>query len=82
MNKNELRVNGTQKFMGIDIPVVVGGFGENCRVVTAKSVSDIHNTRLSDINASINRLIEKNRIKEGIDYINLLSETVSLRRLI
>lgn len=79
MNKNELRVNGTQNFMGIDIPVVEGGFGENCRVVTAKAVSDIHNTRLSDINASINRLIEKKRIKEGIDYINLLSETVSLR---
>lgn len=79
MFKNELRVNGIQNFMGIDIPVVEGGFGENCRVVTAKAVSDIHNTRLSDINASINRLIEKNRIKEGVDYINLLSETVSLR---
>ena len=79
MTKNELKLNGTQKFMGIDIPVVEGGFGENCRVVTAKAVSDIHNTRLSDINASINRLIKKKRIKEGIDYINLLSETVSLR---
>lgn len=79
MFKNELRVNGIQNFMGIDIPVVEGGFGENCRVVTAKAVSDIHNTRLSDINASINRLIERNRIKEGVDYINLLSETVSLR---
>lgn len=79
MTKNELKLNGTQKFMGIDIPVVEGGFGENCRVVTAKAVSDIHNTRLSDINASINRLIKKKRIKKGIDYINLLSETVSLR---
>lgn len=59
MTKNELKLNGTQKFMGIDIPVVEGGFGENCRVVTAKAVSDIHNTRLSDINASINRLIKK-----------------------
>nr|DAL67419.1 MAG TPA: KilAC domain protein [Caudoviricetes sp.] len=79
MNKNELKVNGTQNFMGINIPIVEGGFGKNCRVVTAKAVSEIHNTRLSDINASINRLIEKKRIKEGIDYINLLSETVSLR---
>ena len=35
MTKNELKLNGTQKFMGIDIPVVEGGFGENCRVVTA-----------------------------------------------
>lgn len=37
--------------------------------------------RLSDVNASINRLIKRNRIKEGIDYINLLSETVSLRKI-
>ena len=35
--------------------------------------------RLADLNASIKRLIDKNRIKEGIDYIDLLSETVSLR---
>lgn len=76
---NKIKINGTQNFMGIDIPIVEGGFGENCRVVTGKVISDIHNIRLSDINASINRLIDKNRIKKGIDYINILSETVSLR---
>ncbi len=81
MIKNELKINGIQNFMGINIPIIEGGFGENCRVVSGKSISDIHNIRLSDINASINRLITKNRIKEGIDYINLLSETVSLREL-
>ena len=25
MTKNELKLNGTQKFMGIDIPVIEGG---------------------------------------------------------
>lgn len=78
---NELKINGKQNFMGIEIPVIEGGFGKNCRVVTAKSISEIHNTRLSDINASIRRLIDKNRIKEGVEYINLLSETVPLRDL-
>lgn len=78
---NEIKINGTQKFMGIDIPIVEGGFGKNCRIVSAKSISEIHHMRLSDVNASINRLIKRNRIKEGIDYINLLSETVSLRKI-
>lgn len=76
---NELKMNGTQNFMGIEIPVIEGGFGENRRVVTGKVISDIHDIRLSDINASINRLIDKNRIKEGVDYINILSETASFR---
>lgn len=39
MVKNELKINGTQNFMGVDIPVVEGGFGENCRVVTAKTMA-------------------------------------------
>ena len=30
---NELKVNGTQKFMGFDIPVIEGGFGENCKTL-------------------------------------------------
>lgn len=77
----ELRITGAQKFMGIDIPVIEGGFGENSKLVSAKSVSEIHRARISDINASIRRLIEKHRIKEGIDFINLLSGTVSLREL-
>ena len=59
MTKNELKLNGTQKFMGIDIPVIEGGFGEKCRVVSAKTIAEIHETRLKEINQSINRLIKK-----------------------
>lgn len=76
MQNNELRVNGTQKFMGIDIPVVEGGFGENCRVVTAKTIAEIHETHLKEINQSINRLIKKGRFTENIDYINLFSNEI------
>ena len=36
---NDIKVNGTQIFMGIEIPVIEGGFGENCRVVSAKTIS-------------------------------------------
>lgn len=31
--KNEIKINGTQKFMGMDIPVVEGGFGEDQKVI-------------------------------------------------
>jgi len=78
---NKIKVNGTQEFMGINIPIIEGGFGEDKRITTAKTISEIHDSRLSDVNASIKRLIENNRLKDGTDYIDILSETVSLRDL-
>ena len=55
--------------MGISIPVIEGGFGEDCRVLTDKMISEIHNMR----NADVRRRITDNlkRFKENIDYINL-----------
>ena len=70
---NELKVNGTQKFMGIDIPIIEGGFGNSCRIVSAKSVSEIHKIQMKEINQSINRLIKRGRFVENIDYINMFS---------
>ena len=52
--------------MGIDIPIVEGGFGKNCRIVSDK------------IKASLALLLET---KSNLSAI-FLSETVSLRRLI
>jgi phage antirepressor YoqD-like protein len=76
---NELKVTGSKEFMGIQIPVIEGGFGEGKRIVTAKTVSEIHGTRLADVNATIKRMIDKSRLKTSVDYIDCLSETVSLR---
>lgn len=73
---NDIKVNGTQIFMGIEIPVIEGGFGENCRVVSAKTISQIHDTNLKEINQSINRLIKKNRIKESVEYIDMFSSEI------
>ena len=56
---NEIKINGTQKFMGIDIPIIEGGFGNSCRIVSAKSVSEIHKIQMKEINQSINRLIKR-----------------------
>lgn len=76
---NQIIVNGTQEFMGKTIPVLEGGFSENCRIISAKEIANIHDMRLADLNASIKRLIKRRRIKEGVDYLDLLSETVSLK---
>lgn len=66
---NELRINGTQKFMGKTIPVVEGGFGSNQRVVTDKMIAEIHNMRDGDVRRRIFDNI--NRFKENIDIIDL-----------
>lgn len=75
----ELKITGSKEFMGIQIPIVEGGFGEGKRIVTAKTISEIHRSRLADVNATIKRMIDKSRLKETVDYIDCLSETVSLR---
>ena len=66
---NELKVEGTQRFMGIDIPIIEGGFGEIQKVILAKTVAKIHNVRLLDINALINSNIEE--FEFGIDILDL-----------
>ena len=73
---NELKVNGTQKFMWIDIPIVEGGFGEDCRVMTANTISEIHKSRLDKINELILNNISE--FEEGVDIIDLMNDEKSL----
>ena len=68
---NELKVNGTQKFMGIDIPVIEGGFGENQKVILAKTIAEIHNQPLKKINQLINDNIDE--FEFGVDILDLKS---------
>ena len=68
---NELKVNGTQKFMGIDIPIVEGGFGNDQKVILAKTVAEIHNQPLKKINQLIKDNIEEFEI--GVDLLDLKS---------
>ena len=70
MLKNALvKVQGTQKFMGREIPVIVGGFGENQKVVADKTIGQIHNMETRNVRARITDNIK--RFKEGIDFIDL-----------
>ena len=72
----ELMVKGKQEFMGIEIPVVEGGFGEGQRVISVKDVAEIHKTEAKELNRLINRNIA--RFGES-DLINLLSGSEPLR---
>ena len=68
--------NGTQKFMGIDIPIIEGGFGENCKCITVNTIAEIHETRIDKINELIcNNICE---FEEGIDVIDLMNDEKSL----
>lgn len=65
----EIKLNGTQIFMGREIPVIEGGFGEGCKCVTDKTISEIHDVPTREIR----RLVKDHltRFRNGIDYIDL-----------
>lgn len=72
----ELQVKGTQDFMGKEIPIVEGGFGEGQKAILVKTISEIHDTRLDKVNALINEHIDEFEI--GIDLLDLMSNEKSL----
>lgn len=73
---NEIMVKGTQEFMGIEIPVIEGGFGERCKCVTANTVAEIHETRLDKVNELISNNI--NEFEIGVDILDLMDNEKSL----
>lgn len=73
---NDLKKTGTQNFMGIEIPVIEGGFGEDCRVLTANTIAEIHNSRLDKVNELILNNIDE--FEDGIDIIDLIQNEKSL----
>lgn len=66
---NEFKINGTQGFMGVEIPIIEGGFGKNKKCISDKTVSKIHNQSVTEIRKSIGRNIK--RFATDIDYIDL-----------
>ena len=66
---NQIKTSGRQMFMGVEIPIVEGGFGDRRKCVTDKTVSEIHEIKVIHVRELINKNI--NRFKEGIDYIDL-----------
>lgn len=65
----KITVVGKQEFMGIDIPVVFGGFGEGKKCISDKTIAEIHGMNTFDIRRRITDNIK--RFKESADYIDL-----------
>lgn len=62
-------VKGTQEFMGKEIPIVEGGFGEGQRAMSDKTIADVHGMMPKHIRERIAKNI--GRFREGIDFIDL-----------
>ena len=67
--ENSIAVQGQMEFMGLEIPVVYGGFGRNQMCILAKTVAEIHDIELKAVNQNIKNNIK--RFKDGIDIIDL-----------
>ena len=66
---NELKVVTKQNFMGQDIPVVLGGFGEGKKCISDKTIAEIHNQPDREIRRRITDNIK--RFRENVDIIDL-----------
>lgn len=64
-----LVINGTQSFMEKEIPVVCGGFGENKKCISDKTVAEIHNMKIYHVRENINKNIK--RFKKYVDFVDL-----------
>lgn len=79
---NEIKVTGTQKFMGKDIPVVLGGFGTDKKCISDKTIAEIHSMQVKHVRERISQNIK--RFIENVDYIDLkkrVGETGTLELL-
>ena len=66
---NDLIIKGKQEFLGKEIPVIEGGFGEGKKVILAKTIAEIHDVEVKEINKLINSNIKE--FKFGIDILDL-----------
>ena len=64
-----LEIKGTTEFMGMELPNIYGGFGQDKKCILAKDVAEIHKVELKEINRLINNNIEE--FEDGIDIIDL-----------
>lgn len=67
--QTEIEVTGVQKFLGKEIPVIEGGFGQGQKVMLAKTIAEIHEVELKEINRIINNNLHE--FEYGIDILDL-----------
>ncbi|MEG1597583.1 MAG: ORF6N domain-containing protein [Bacilli bacterium] len=64
-----VEVSGVIEFMGKEMPNLYGGFGVEQKVILAKTIAEIHDIELKDINKLINNNFEEFEL--GIDILDL-----------
>lgn len=77
-----LEVKGTTKFMGLELPNIYGGFGQDKKCILAKDIAEIHETRIDKVNELINNNIDE--FEFGVDIIDLkvnLTKVYNLKEL-
>ena len=62
-------IKGTQEFLGKELPIIEGGFGEGQKVILAKTIAEIHEVELKRINELIGNNIDEFEI--GVDLLDL-----------
>ena len=67
--ENRILIKGRQEFMGKELPVISGGFGEGRKCICDKTVAEIHNQPVPEIRRRINYNIS--RFRENIDFIDI-----------
>lgn len=80
---NQLIIKGTQKFSGKEIPVVLGGFGQDKKCMSDKTIAVVHGMEVKHVRERITSNVK--RFKESIDFIDLkqgVGETGTLELLI
>ena len=76
---NNLMIKGTINFMGMELPNIYGGFGQNKKCILAKDVAEIHKVPLYKINELINN--NSNEFESGIDILDLKQDEKSVIHL-
>ena len=66
-----LKINGIKEILGHEIKIIEGGFGPDQKVLFDIQIAEIHGIKNFHVRESINKLINKGRFKEKIDFIDL-----------
>lgn len=66
---NNLKVTGKQNFMGKQIPIVLGGFGEDKKCISDKVIAEIHDMEIFHVRELINR--NEKRFTKDVDIVDL-----------
>lgn len=66
-----LKIIGKKEILNKEMLVVEGGFGEGQKILFDIQIAEIHNAKNIHVREAINKLIDRGRMKEGVDFIDL-----------